>query len=100
LARSARRSHAVSFSEAVFWSLSYIAVALAFGAVFGLVAGWTLAAQYFAGYLVEKSLSVDNLFVFLIIMSTFAVPAAQEARALTIGITPQATRPPGQAGST
>jgi tellurite resistance protein TerC len=50
------------------------------------VAGWNLAAQYFAGYIVEKSLSVDNLFVFLIIMSAFAVPAEQQARALTIGI--------------
>jgi len=86
LVRTARRPHAVSFHEALFWSLFYIAVALAFGGVFGLLAGWDLAAQYFAGYLVEKSLSVDNLFVFLIIMSTFAVPAEQQARALTIGI--------------
>jgi tellurite resistance protein TerC len=53
---------------------------------FGLLAGWGFAAQYFAGYIVEKSLSIDNLFVFLIIMSTFAVPAEQQARALTIGI--------------
>ena len=53
---------------------------------FGLVAGWDFGAQYFAGYIVEKSLSVDNLFVFLIIMGTFAVPAEQQARALTIGI--------------
>ena len=84
--RSTRRPHAVGFREAVFWSLFYIAVALMFGVVFGLLAGWDLAAQYFAGYIVEKSLSVDNLFVFLIIMSTFAVPAEQQARALTIGI--------------
>jgi tellurite resistance protein TerC len=86
LVRSARRPHAVGFSEAVLWSLFYIAVALLFGVLFGLVAGWDLAAQYFAGYIVEKSLSVDNLFVFLIIMSTFAVPPEQQARALTIGI--------------
>jgi tellurite resistance protein TerC len=86
LVRSARRPHAVSFSEAALWSLFYIAVALVFGVVFGLLAGWDFAAQYFAGYIVEKSLSVDNLFVFLIIMSTFAVPAEQQARALTIGI--------------
>ena len=65
----------MSFSEALFWSVFYIAVALAFGVAFGLLAGWDLAAQYFAGYIVEKSLSVDNLFVFLIIMSTFAVAA-------------------------
>jgi tellurite resistance protein TerC len=55
--------------------------------VFGLVAGWDLGAQYFAGYMVEKSLSVDNLFVFVIIISAFAVPAEQQPRALTIGIT-------------
>lgn len=86
LVRTARRPHAVSFREAVFWSLFYITVALLFGVVFGLVAGWDVAAQYFAGYVVEKSLSIDNLFVFLIIMSAFAVPAEQQARALTIGI--------------
>ena len=86
LVRSARRPHAVTFSEAAFWSLLYIAVALLFGVAFGVFAGWDLASQYFAGYIVEKSLSVDNLFVFLIIMSTFAVPPEQQARALTIGI--------------
>jgi tellurite resistance protein TerC len=86
LVRTARRPHAVTFREAVFWSLFYIAIALVFGLVFGLLAGWNLAAQYFAGYIVEKSLSVDNLFVFLIVMSTFAVPAEQQAPALTIGI--------------
>src|SRR5207248_8319529 len=64
----------------------YIAVALLYGLVFGLLAGWGLAAQYYAGYIVEKSLSVDNLFVFLIIMNTFAVPPQQQTRALTIGI--------------
>jgi tellurite resistance protein TerC len=86
LLRTGRRPHAVSFSEAVLWSLFYIAVALVFGCVFGILSGWDLAAQYFAGYIVEKSLSVDNLFVFLIIMSTFAVPAEQQPRALTMGI--------------
>src|SRR5579884_3567449 len=86
LVRTGHRAHAVSFREAGFWSLFYVAVAVAFGVVFGLVAGSDLAAQYFAGYIVEKSLSVDNLFVFLIIMSTFAVPAEQQPRALTIGI--------------
>lgn len=86
LLRTARRPHPVSFREAALWSLFYIAVALVFGVVFGLLAGWHLATQYFAGYIVEKSLSVDNLFVFLIIISTFAVPAEQQARALTIGI--------------
>jgi len=86
LLRSSRRPHAIGFREAVISSLAYVAIALLFGVALGLTAGWDPGAQYFAGYVVEKSLSVDNLFVFLIIMSTFAVPAEQQARALTIGI--------------
>ena len=83
---SARRPHAVGFREAVTWSIFYITVAVIFGVVFGIVAGWEFGAQYFAGYVVEKSLSVDNLFVFVIIMGTFAVPAEHQQRVLTIGI--------------
>jgi tellurite resistance protein TerC len=52
-----RRPHAVRFGEAARWSAFYIAVALLFGVVFGLVAGWDVGAQYFAGYVVEKSSS-------------------------------------------
>jgi tellurite resistance protein TerC len=83
---SGRRPHAVGFREAVAWSVFYIAAALLFGAVFGFIAGWQFGAQYFAGYTVEKSLSVDNLFVFVIIMSSFAVPAEHQQKVLTIGI--------------
>jgi tellurite resistance protein TerC len=61
-------------------------VALLFGVVFALLASWDLGAQYFAGYLVEKSLSIDNLCVFVVMMSTLAVFAEQQARALTLGI--------------
>ena len=61
-------------------------MAALYGVAFGVVAGWNFGAQYFAGYVVEKSLSVDNLFVFVIIMSTFAVPAEHQQRALTFGI--------------
>jgi tellurite resistance protein TerC len=84
--RSARAPHAIGLREAAAWSGFYVALALLFGVVFAIVAGWDLGAQYYAGYIVEKSLSVDNLFVFVIIMSTFAVPPAQQARLLTIGI--------------
>jgi len=80
------RRDAVGFREAVAWSVFYIAVALAFGVVFGLLAGWRFGAEYFAGYIVEKTLSVDNLFVFLIIMNTFAVPGPHQQRVLTFGI--------------
>ena len=83
---SARRPHAVGFREAVVQSVFYIGVAIVFGVVFGTIAGWDLGAQYFAGWVVEKSLSVDNLFVFVIIMSTFAVPAEHQHRVLTFGI--------------
>src|SRR4051794_3485633 len=86
LSISGRRPHAVGFREAVAWSSFYIGVALAFGVVFGLVAGWDFGAQYFAGYVVEKSLSVDNLFVFVVIMATFAVPPEHQQRVLTFGI--------------
>ena len=83
---SGRRPHVVGFREAVGQSVFYIAVALIFGVVFGVIAGWEFGGQYFAGYVVEKSLSVDNLFVFVIIMSTFAVPAEHQHKVLTIGI--------------
>ncbi len=80
------RPHTVGFREAAAWSVFYIAVAIIFGVVFGTVAGWDFGAQYFAGYIVEKSLSVDNLFVFVIIMSTFAVPEKYQQEVLTFGI--------------
>jgi TerC family integral membrane protein len=86
LALGVLRPHAVGFREAAAWSAFYIAVAVAFGVVFASVAGWDSGAEYFAGYLVEKSLSVDNLFVFVIIMSTFAVPEKYQQQVLTFGI--------------
>jgi tellurite resistance protein TerC len=83
---STRRPHEVHFKEAVLWSVFYIAIAIAFGFWFASWAGGEFGAQYFAGYIVEKSLSVDNLFVFVIIMSTFAVPKMHQQRLLTYGI--------------
>ncbi len=82
-----RRSRTISLSGAARWSLFYVAVSLAFGLIFGLLNGSGLATQYLTGYLVELSLSVDNLFVFVIIIGSFAVPDAQQPKALTIGIT-------------
>src|SRR3954449_3675476 len=79
-------AHTVGFREAAMASVFYVSVALAFGVVFGLIAGWDYGAQYFAGYVVEKSLSVDNLFVFVVIMTSFSVPAEHQQRVLTFGI--------------
>jgi tellurite resistance protein TerC len=86
LVLAAVRPHAVGFREAVAWSLFYIAVAIGFGLVFAAQAGGDYGTQYFAGYIVEKSLSVDNLFVFVIIMTTFAVPEEHQHKVLTFGI--------------
>jgi tellurite resistance protein TerC len=83
---SARRAGSIPLRAAGGWSIFYVGVALAFGVVLGISSGWDLGAQYFAGYVVEKSLSVDNLFVFVVIVAAFAVPGALQSRALTIGI--------------
>ena len=80
------RPHRVGFREAAAWSVFYVAVAIGFGVWFTFAYGGDFGSQYFAGYLVEKSLSVDNLFVFVIIMSTFAVPEEHQHKVLTFGI--------------
>ena len=76
----------MSFRAATVWSLIYLAVALMFGVALGLSGGWDLGTQFLAGYVVERSLSVDNVFVFVIIMGTFAVPRESQSRVLGIGI--------------
>jgi tellurite resistance protein TerC len=83
---SARNPHVIHFKEAAGWSVFYIVVAIVFGVVFGSWAGQPYGAEYFAGYIVEKTLSIDNLFVFVIIMSAFAVPAEHRRKLLTLGI--------------
>ncbi|GAB7045782.1 TerC family protein [Catenuloplanes indicus] len=80
------RPHAVGFKEATAWSVFYVAVAIVFGLIFAWQVGWGYGTEYFAGYIVEKSLSIDNLFVFVIIISTFAVPAEHQHKVLTFGI--------------
>jgi len=81
-----RKPHEVSFGEAAAWSVFYIAVAVVFGVVIWLSAGSSFGTQFFAAYLVEKSLSVDNLFVFAIILAQFAVPSNLHQRVLLVGI--------------
>ena len=84
--RHARRPHAVRFREAMTWSLIYVGAAVVFGITLAITAGSGPSAQFFAGYLVEKSLSVDNLFVFAVILGKFAVPARHQQRVLLIGV--------------
>ncbi|MDZ4351755.1 MULTISPECIES: TerC/Alx family metal homeostasis membrane protein [Pseudarthrobacter] len=86
LGLAAARPHVVKFREAAISSILYIAVAIVFGLVFAMQVGWDYGAEYFAGYIVEKSLSIDNLFVFVIIMSTFAVPEKYQQKVLIFGI--------------
>ncbi|MDQ2788566.1 MAG: tellurium resistance protein TerC [Pseudonocardiales bacterium] len=81
-----RKPHEVGMAEAARWVVFYLACAAVFGLGIWLFAGGTFAVEYFAGYLTEYSLSVDNLFVFLILMSAFRVPAIQQHRVLLIGI--------------
>ncbi|TAM09188.1 MAG: TerC/Alx family metal homeostasis membrane protein [Nevskiaceae bacterium] len=81
-----RRPHAPSMREAAIWSVFYVALAIVFG--FGMMALWDKphALAFFAGYVTEKSLSVDNLFVFLILMSSFKVPRIHQQEVLLAGV--------------
>ena len=80
------KPHAVTVREATRWVLFYVALAVAFGVGLWLLAGGQAAGEFFAGYITEYSLSVDNLFVFVIIMAAFKVPAAYQHRVLLVGI--------------
>ncbi len=82
-----RTPHAPSLRESAWWSLAYVGVAVLFGFVVLLVWGGRYGGEYFAGYITEKSLSVDNLFVFVLIMTSFRVPREYQQRVLLIGIT-------------
>ena len=81
-----RKPHDVMFKEAVIWSVFYIGVAIAFGIWVWQSAGSQFGTEYFAAYLVEKSLSVDNLFVFIIILAQFKVPSIFHQRVLMFGV--------------
>ena len=86
--------HKVTFKEATWWSIGWVLLALAFnawlwwysGMQFGSAEGNRIGMEFLTGYLVEKSLAVDNIFVFLMIFSYFAVPEVERQRVLVIGI--------------
>ncbi len=81
-----RRPHRPSMRESTGWVLFYVALAVAFGVVLAVTAGSRYAGEFYAGWLTEYSLSIDNLFVFVIIMSRFRVPASAQQTVLIIGV--------------
>jgi tellurite resistance protein TerC len=81
-----RRPHTVKFREALGWTAFYLALPIIFGIFAWQRFGSKTAVDYFTGYLVEKSLSVDNLFVFMLLIAAFAVPAVLTQRVLLYGI--------------
>ena len=82
-----RTPHAPTLREASIWSAAYVGIAIVFGVLVFVFAGAQYGGEYFAGYITEKSLSVDNLFVFVIIMASFAVPRELQQKVLLLGIT-------------
>ena len=81
-----RHPHEVGFKEAAWWSVFYVVVSIVFGIWVWWDAGSVYGTEFFTAYLVEKSLSIDNVFVFAIILSTFAVPSIYQQRVLLIGV--------------
>jgi tellurite resistance protein TerC len=82
-----RTPHAPTLRESAVWSAVYVGLAVAFGVLVLWFSGAEYAGEYFAGYVTEKSLSVDNLFVFVLIMAAFAVPRELQQKVLLFGIT-------------
>jgi tellurite resistance protein TerC len=81
-----RRPHEVSMKEAVAWSAFYVALPLLFGLYVWNAHGGDRGLEYYTGYLVEKTLSIDNLFVFMLLLAAFAVPEVLKQRVLLYGI--------------
>ncbi|AIY03523.1 TerC family membrane protein [Arthrobacter sp. PAMC 25486] len=81
-----RKAHIPTLKEAAIWSSIYVGLALVFGIVVWVLGGATMGGEYFAGYITEKALSVDNLFVFLVIMASFKVPREDQQKVLLFGI--------------
>jgi tellurite resistance protein TerC len=81
-----RQAHVIGVREAAGWSAAWVAIGVAFGGLVWWVYGAEPGQQYFAGYLIEKSLAVDNVFVWAIIFSYFAVPREYQHRVLFLGV--------------
>ncbi|MBX4177836.1 TerC family protein [Streptomyces geysiriensis] len=81
-----RKPHDVSIREAGIWTAVWVVLACLFGVGLWVTGGGDPAGEFFAGYITEKSLSVDNLFVFVLIMAKFAVPSQYQQRVLMVGV--------------
>ena len=81
-----RKAHIPSLKEAAIWSSIYVGIAILFGVGVLIIGGAEMGSEYFAGYVTEKALSVDNLFVFLIIIASFRVPREDQQKVLLFGI--------------
>ena len=81
-----RRAHEVALREAAIWTAVWVTIGLGFGGLVWLWQGGDTGQAYLAGYLIEKSLSLDNIFVFAVIFAAFAIPARYQHRVLMLGI--------------
>ena len=81
-----RRAHVPSIGEAARWTALYVSVAILFGVGVWLFGGGQMGTEYFAAYVTEEALSVDNLFVFLLLLGSFKVPRADQQKVLLVGI--------------
>lgn len=81
-----KRPHVPSMAECARYLAFFVSAAILFGICIGVLAGWNFGAEFFAGWLTEYSLSIDNLFVFIIIMAKFGVPEKYQQAALMVGI--------------
>ena len=83
---ASRKPHDVKFKEAILWTLFYVGISIGFGIWVWSSYGSKFGTEFFAAYLVEYSLSIDNLFIFVIILAQFAVPSIFHQRVLLIGV--------------
>src|SRR3954470_23149394 len=81
-----RRAHVPTLGEAARWTSIYVSIAVLFGLGVTFFGGGQMGAEYFAGYITEEALSVDNLFVFLLLLGSFKVPRADQQKVLLVGI--------------